>query len=289
MSSDAEAIASALDEYLNSNSLSELYGIKEAQGYSLLAGGKRIRPILCLAFCRLFGGRAEAAMPYALALEMVHTASLIHDDLPAIDNDDLRRGSPTNHKKFGEATAILAADGLFMDAFSLIACNEHVSHELTRAATALFSDAVGTRGLVGGEYIDVISEGKSISLDTLKKMHSMKTGALIRVSAQLGVIAAGLSPDSPEMKNAERYAENIGLAFQIIDDVLDITGTAEELGKEVRSDEREGKCTFLSHFTAEEALDYAEGLTDEAVSAVSEYEGSGFLEQLARFLSKRRS
>ncbi len=289
MSSDAEAVTLALNEYLKSNPPSELCGIREAQRYSLLAGGKRIRPILCLAFCRLFGGRAEAAMPYAIALEMVHTASLIHDDLPAIDNDDLRRGVPTNHKKFGEATAILAADGLFMDAFALIARNGNVSPELTRAATELFSDAVGTRGLVGGEYVDVISEGKSISLDTLKKMHSMKTGALIRASVRLGVIAAGISPDSPEMKDAEKYAENVGLAFQIVDDVLDITGTVEELGKEVRSDEREGKCTFLSYFTPEEALDYAERLTDEAVSAVSGYEGHEFLEQLARLLSKRRS
>lgn len=289
MHSDAEAVSLALGEYLNLNSFLELSGIKEAQRYSLLAGGKRIRPILCLAFCRLFGGRTEAAMPYALALEMVHTASLIHDDLPAIDNDDLRRGIPTSHKKFGEATAILAADGLFMDAFSLIARNEHVTPDLTREAIELFAEAVGTRGLVGGEYIDVISEGECISLDALKKMHSMKTGALIRVAAQLGVIAAGLSPDSPEMKNARKYAENIGLAFQIIDDVLDVTGTVEELGKAVRSDEREEKCTFLSHLTPAEALDYAERLTDEAVSAISEYDGRAFLEELARFLCKRRT
>ncbi len=267
----------------------ELSGLLDAQKYSLFLGGKRIRPVLTLAFAELFGGTAEAAMPYAIAVEMIHTASLIHDDLPSIDNDDLRRGAPTNHKVFGEAAAVLAADGLFMDAFAAVAENTLVQDSVRADAALVLARAVGSFGLVGGEYIDVVSEGREISLSTLKKMHAKKTGALIRASVELGALAAGVSLKDPRMADAALYAEAIGLSFQVVDDVLDVTGTTEELGKPIGSDREEGKITFLKFYSPSEALEYASTLTKEAISVISKYEGSEFLAELADFLVKRRS
>lgn len=289
MKSDAELINGALEAYLALHGDAELRGLTEAKKYSLLAGGKRIRPILTLAFCRLFGGEDKAALPFAIAVEMIHTASLIHDDLPAIDNDDLRRGRLTNHKVFGEANAILAADALFMDAFEIVAKNKNVAPEILVQAICTLSEATGTVGLVGGEYIDVASEGRAVSLETLKKMHSMKTGALIRAAAQLGALAAGISLTDGAMADAVKYSENIGLAFQIVDDVLDATGTAQELGKMPGQDEKEKKSTYLGFYSKAEALACADELTRRAVSAIEKYANSGFLCDLAFFLSARRS
>lgn len=289
MKKDAELINGALDASLGRYDDGALLGLTEAKKYSLLAGGKRIRPILTLEFCRLFGGADDAALPFAAAVEMIHTASLIHDDLPAIDNDDLRRGRPTNHKVFGEANALLAADALFMDAFGTVAENKSVSPEIAVHAIRMLSSATGTVGLVGGEYIDVASEGKDISRETLKKMHSLKTGALIRASAQLGALAAGISPDSRAMADTVKYAESIGLAFQIIDDVLDATGTASELGKMPGRDEKAKKSTYLGFYTQAEALAYANDLTAGAVEAIEKYEGNGFLTDLAFYLTQRRN
>ena len=259
----------------------------DAEGYSLLAGGKRIRPILVLEFCRLFGGDVRAALPYAVALEMVHTASLIHDDLPAIDNDSLRRGKPTSHTVYGEAVALLAADGLFIDAFANVAANPHVPPLANALAVRLLSEAAGTHGMVGGEFIDVVCEGKQIDRALLEKMHAMKTGALIRGACMLGAVAAGVGEGKRELAAAALYAERLGLAFQITDDVLDKVGTAEALGKNPGADEACGKVTFLSFMSVDEAKAEAEKLTAEATDAISDIEGAGLLISLARELVKR--
>ena len=288
MKSDAELINSALKKtFIDYDS--NLSGLADAEKYSLLAGGKRVRPIIAIAFCRMFGGRDAAALPYACALEMVHTASLIHDDLPCIDNDDLRRGRPTNHKVFGESTALLAGDGLLLDSFGLITANPEVPPEINAVAAHQFSIAIGTRGLVGGEYIDIKGETEELDLDTLLKMHACKTGALIRVSAILGALAAGVKMSETRMADAIEYAESIGLAFQIIDDVLDVTGTSEQLGKNPGQDAKENKTTFLKFYSVGEALAYAKELTERALYAVSKYENSEFLVELAKYLLERNN
>lgn len=279
----SEAIKSALDGIYP-----DTEGLAEVQRYSLLAGGKRIRPVLALAFCELFGGRAEDAMAYACAIELIHTASLIHDDLPSIDNDDLRRGRPTSHTVFGEAAALLAADGMLMDAFGLLAGNSALSPEANALAVAILSEATGSRGLVGGEYLDVMGEGRRLSLDELRQMEEGKTGALIRAAACLGAVAAGVKLGDGRMEDAVTYAESVGLAFQIVDDILDVIGTAKDLGKNPGSDQREEKCTYLSFYTVEEASALAEELTRRAVDAVAKYKGGEGLAALAEGLCYRR-
>ena len=275
-----------IKEYI-SGTYGYLDGLIAAQRYSLLAGGKRIRPILVLEFCRLFGGVAEHALPYALAIEAVHTASLIHDDMPAIDNDDLRRGMPTNHKVYGEATALLAADGMFIDAFGIIASNTALSAEQNVAAVMVLSEATGSFGMVGGEYIDIMAEGVTVPKQTLDKMHALKTGALIRGACILGAIAAGVMPGDTRMDAVITYAECIGLAFQITDDVLDRIGTAERLGKNPGADDASGKTTFLSFMSVDEAREMAAQLTARAIDAVKDISGSDTLVALAIALSGR--
>jgi geranylgeranyl diphosphate synthase type II len=289
MKKDAQAINELLEKLYNENRDEELSGIIESMSYSLMAGGKRIRPIIALAFCRLFGGKDEAVLPYALALEMVHTASLIHDDLPCIDDDELRRGRPTNHVVFGESTALLAGDGLLMDAYGLIAKNNLVSAEINVQAIQVLSDCTGTHGLVGGEYIDVMGEEEPLSLESLKKMDAYKTGALIKASAYLGTLAAGVSLSDERVKDVRVYAENIGLAFQIVDDVLDVIGSAEELGKNPGADAKEKKSTYISFYSVDEATKYAKELTRDAVNAISKYENCEFLRDLAIYLTDRRN
>lgn len=285
---DVKAINAAL-EGLCQDLPKEASRLAEAERYSLLAGGKRIRPLLTLAFCRLFGGTDKAALPFAVAVEMIHTASLIHDDLPSIDNDTLRRGRPTCHVAYGEATALLAADGLFMDAFGVAARNPHVSAENTVVALRLLSDATGSRGLVGGEFIDVEGEGRVLDIDTMRTMHSCKTGALIRVAVQLGALAAGVELSERRMKDAVTYAESIGLAFQIIDDVLDVTGTPETLGKNPGKDKSAEKSTYLNYYTPSEAIALAASLTKTATEAIASYEGSELLVTLAGELAARNN
>ena len=289
MKKDAELVNSSLKKIYADNCDEELLKIIEAMEYSLMAGGKRIRPIIALAFCRMFGGRDEAALPYGCALEMIHTASLIHDDLPCIDDDELRRGRPTNHVVFGESTALLAGDGLLMDAFGVIAKNEQVPAEFNLEAIRVLSDCTGTHGLVGGEFIDVMGETSPLGLESLKKMDAYKTGALIKASALLGCLAAGVSLSDERIKDVNLYAENIGLAFQIVDDVLDVIGSAEELGKNPGADEKEKKSTYLSFYTVDEAVKYAKELTRDAVNALSKYENSEFLRELAIYLTDRRN
>lgn len=261
----------------------------ESERYSLMAGGKRVRPALVLEFCRLFGGHVEDALPFAAAVELIHTSSLIHDDLPCMDDDDLRRGRPTNHKVYGEAVALLAGDGMIMDAFGVAAGNIRVSPEARAEAVQLLSLAAGSCGMVRGQIIDMFGETHTLTEEELLTLHNNKTGALIRVSAQLGCLAAGYASGSPEMSAAEDYANRIGLVFQIIDDILDVTSTPEVMGKSVGGDVAHHKNTFLSFHTIDEAKRMAEALTVEALSVLDDYPHSDRLRALATFLVTRKS
>ena len=261
--------------------------LDEACRYSLMAGGKRVRPALTLEFCRLFGGEPQNALPFGAAVEMIHTFSLIHDDLPCMDDDDLRRGRPTSHKVFGEAYALLAGDGLALDAFGMAASNTAVTAEARALAVMLLSEAAGCGGMVRGQITDMFGEGNTLTYEELLFLHANKTGALIRVAAQLGVLAAGYGVDTPEMQAAVGYAERIGLAFQVIDDILDVTSTPEAMGKSVGGDADHHKNTFLSFQSIPEAKAFAESLTEEAVALVAPYEGSERLIALARYLAVR--
>jgi len=235
----------------------------------------------------LFGGNTEGALPFACAIEMIHTSSLIHDDLPCMDDDDLRRGRPTNHKVFGYANALLAGDALLMKAFEVIA-TAGVSDKAVRNAVAALSCAAGDFGMIGGQIMDINEvAGEKLPLDKLKKLQHKKTGALIRCSALLGCIAAGIDWDSDKAQDACLYAEKIGLAFQIVDDILDVTGDESKLGKDIGSDAEMGKTTFMSYYSVEEAKELAQKLTADAVMAISEYENSEILTDLAVFLLER--
>jgi len=232
--------------------------IYEAMRYSLMAGGKRLRPILCLATCELLGGDAAMVMPTACAMEMIHTMSLIHDDLPAMDNDDYRRGKLTNHKVYGEDVAILAGDGLLAYAFEFIAAQtQGVPAERVLQVISWLGRAVGAAGLVGGQVVDLESEGKTdVSLETLDFIHRHKTGALLEASVVCGALLAGGS--EANVQRLSSYAQDIGLAFQIVDDVLDITATPEELGKSVGKDLQAQKVTYPSIWGIEESKRQAE-------------------------------
>lgn len=284
--------AALTDEYLSSiidTSDLDTESVSQSMRYSLFAGGKRIRAFLVLEFCRLFGGESKAALPFAAAIEMMHTFSLIHDDLPCMDDDDLRRGKPTNHKVYGEATALLAGDALALKSFGTAASNPFVSAENALTAVKLLSDASAEAGMVGGQIMDMYAEDHEISLDTLKKLYGKKTGCLICASALLGCLAAGKSIDSPEGKAAKAYAEGIGLAFQIRDDVLDATGDAAKLGKPIGSDVENDKTTFLTFMTAQDAMKQAFDVTTSAKSAISGFEGSENLIALADHLLEREN
>ena len=259
----------------------------EAERYSLLSGGKRVRAALVLECCRLLGGKIEAALPFACAVEMVHTYSLIHDDLPCMDNDDLRRGKPTNHKVYGEAYATLAGDGLLTDAFALCAMNPHVTGDCAAAAVALLSGAAGSYGMIKGQVMDIYGESHSLSEKELVELHMGKTGAMICVSAQLGALAAGYAPNSEMTEKLTAFAQMIGLAFQVVDDILDVTSTNEELGKSIGSDKEKNKTTFMSFFSVDQAKAYAKRLTDDAIAEIEGIEGSQRLVSLAHFLCDR--
>ncbi len=275
----------ALAEYFTESD--EDFGlIIDAEKYSLLAGGKRIRAFLALEFCRLFGGDAEGALPLAAAVEMIHASSLIHDDLPCMDDDDMRRGKPTNHKVYGYANALLAGDALLIRAFETISSSA-LSDKAVRHATLALSCAAGDFGMIGGQIMDINEGEDKLPLEKLLKLHRKKTGALIRCSALLGCIAAGLEWDSPEAQAACEYAEAIGLAFQIIDDILDVTGDSVLMGKNTGSDAEQGKTTFLSYYSPEEARAEAAKLTEKAVEAISKFDGSETLISLAKYLLDR--
>ena len=246
--------------------------IYEAMRYSLLAGGKRLRPILCLATCNLTGGTEEMAMATACALEMIHTMSLIHDDLPAMDNDDFRRGKLTNHKVYGEDIAILAGDGLLAYAFEYVATQtKNVAPENILRVVACLGRTVGAAGLVGGQVLDLESEGKSdITAETLSFIHTHKTGALLEASVISGAILANAGED--DIKRLSQYAKNIGLAFQIIDDILDITATDEQLGKTAGKDLEAQKATYPSLWGLKKSRLKAQELVDNAIAQLSVYD-----------------
>ncbi len=287
LTENAAAVESLLEPIYHTGTRTDAT-LDEAIHYSLMAGGKRVRPALTLEFCRLFGGDPTAALPFAAAVEMIHTFSLIHDDLPCMDDDDLRRGRPTSHKVFGEANALLAGDALALDAFGMAAANEAVSPAARATAVMLLSTAAGSHGMVRGQIMDMFGEQNALTYDELLTLHAHKTGALIRVAAQLGVLAAGYTADSSEMTAAVAYADRIGLAFQVVDDILDVTSTPEILGKSVGGDADHHKNTFLTFCTVTEAEAEADRLTDEAVAAIEAYPGSDRLVAVARYLAVRR-
>ncbi|MBQ6892579.1 MAG: polyprenyl synthetase family protein [Clostridia bacterium] len=274
----------SLKSFFDAHNNTTLYKSME---YSTMCGGKRIRPFLVLEFCKLLGGSVDAAMPYACAIEMIHTFSLIHDDLPCMDNDDMRRGKPTNHKVFGEAPALLAGDALVFSAFECAVSNDFTSADSKLAATQILALASGADGMCEGQIIDIENEGKKLSFEELLKLHAHKTGALIRAAAKLGVVAAG--GDEKAIKAADTYGAGVGLAFQIVDDILDRYGSTEELGKPVGSDQKNEKTTFLSFMSAEEAMEYAKEVTAKACDAIMDYPGADTLVSLAEMLLSRKN
>ena len=256
--------------------------------YSALSGGKRIRPFLVSEFCRLFGGKDESAINFACAIEYVHASSLVHDDMPCMDNDDLRRGKPTNHVVYGEDIALLCGDALITRGYEMAARNDKVSAETALAATAMLLREAGAVGMMGGQEIDLISEGKKTDFATLMAMHEKKTGALIKASCLLGTMAAGITDENDERyKAAVKYAYGIGIAFQIVDDILDVEGDAALLGKATHADAALEKTTFLTFMSIPEARAYAEKLTSEAIEAIAPYSGNETLTELAKFLLYR--
>jgi geranylgeranyl diphosphate synthase type II len=262
--------------------------IYESMRYSLMAGGKRLRPILCLAACELVGGTSDIAMPTACALEMVHTMSLIHDDLPAMDNDDYRRGKLTNHKVYGEDIAILAGDGLLAYAFEYIVTRtQNVLPKNLLDVVARLGRAVGAAGLVGGQVVDLDSEGKTdVSLETLNFIHTHKTAALLEASVVCGAVLAD-APDD-DRQRLVRYSQDIGLAFQIVDDVLDITATQEALGKSVGKDLQAQKVTYPSLWGIEESKRQARQLVEKAKAELSVFgDAARPLQAIADFITAR--
>ncbi len=265
--------------------------VHKAIRYSLFAGGKRLRPILTLAAAEAAGGKAAEALPAACALELVHTYSLIHDDLPAMDDDDLRRGRPTSHKVFGEAVAILAGDALLTEAFRLLArldLMKHVPFRRRLAAIQTVALSAGSQGMVGGQVMDMASEGEEISPDILQYIHAHKTGALIGAAAAVGGIISGGS--RREVRALEEYGRKIGLAFQIVDDLLDVQGEEGQMGKTVGKDRAKGKATYPAFFGMAESLRKAEDLVREAVACLDPFNRrANPLREIARYILQRKN
>ena len=283
-------VEEALDRYLPGESEMPVT-LHKAMRYSMMAGGKRIRPILCIASCEAVGGKPKKALPVACALEMVHTYSLIHDDLPAMDNDDFRRGRPTNHKVFGEAVAILAGDALLTEAFWIMTNFNLRKTIRADAILDVISDlarAAGSFGMVGGQVVDMESEGVEIDLPTLEYLHTRKTGALILASVKGGAkIGEGTHE---EIEALTRYGECLGLAFQIADDILDIEGNIEETGKDVGSDLEKGKATYPSIIGMAASKERASELIQMAIDSLKGFdEKAEPLREIAKYVVERRS
>jgi len=263
--------------------------VYDAMAYSVMAGGKRIRAIMTLAFCELCGGKAADALPFACAIEMVHAYSLIHDDLPCMDNADTRRGKPSNHVAFGEANALLAGDGLLTLAFETILDARNTGAlpaDRVLRASAVLAHAAGANGMVGGQVIDLESEGKSISYERLQTLDRLKTGAMIRASAMMGCIAAGAGQDIVD--RAEEYAGSVGLAFQIVDDILDVTADQAALGKPTGSDKENDKTTYITLFGIEKSREIVRDLVKKSYAAIGgTVLDDPFLYDLAEMLAVR--
>ncbi len=264
----------------------DLSAVGDAMCYSAQSGGKRIRPFIVVEVCRMLGGDIKKALVLASALECVHTYSLIHDDLPCMDNDDFRRGRPTCHMAYGEEYALLAGDALLTYAFEIIVKAQELCDGEKAEAVRLLSSLAGLYGMVGGQTIDLKSEGKQISMDKLIKLHSLKTGALMRCAALMGALAAGA--DEKQRTSVDEYAKSIGLAFQIADDILDVSANEAELGKPVGSDADNKKVTFITFMSCEEAYKYAKELVTKACAHIEEYENSDVLTALATYIIDRR-
>ena len=256
----------------------------DAMEYSLRAGGKRLRPMFVFDFCRMCGGDWKKAVPFAAAVEMIHTYSLIHDDLPAMDNDDYRRGRLTNHKVFGEPMAILAGDALLTDAFAVATMTELPNPANMGFAIALLSECAGSLGMVGGQVLDILSENRELNEKEVIDIQSRKTGRLINAACVLGVIAAGGS--GAQIEAAARFAGNLGLAFQIRDDMLDVIGTQEEMGKGVGTDEK--KNTFVKLHGLDKCEELVNRYTASALEALCEFKDTQYMEALAKSLTQRR-
>lgn len=284
----SKIIAEELISYLPKNDVYEKNLISSMK-YSLMAGGKRIRPMLAIEFAKLCGGSQQAVMPFACAVEMIHTYSLIHDDLPCMDNDDMRRGKPTNHKVYGEDIALLAGDALLTLAFQTILSEKAIAlngAEKCAKAGLVLSKYAGAVGMVGGQVIDLESENKAVTDEHLKIMDIKKTSALISAACQLGCISAGA--DEKYLKAASDYAENIGLAFQIVDDILDVTSDTETLGKPVGSDEQNKKSTYVSLLGIQKCREISRELTEKAVNSLSVFENdTDELKKFAFYLLNR--
>ncbi len=285
MTEKRQVVDKKLDLLVAENS--EIPIITKAMRYSLFAGGKRLRPILALMSCELLRGSEEEVLPFACCIEMIHTYSLIHDDLPAMDNDDLRRGKPTNHKVYGEGYAVLAGDALLNHAFEtmtgIIVRNPKLEYI---KAMDIIGRASGVSGMIGGQCIDLYSENKCIDIDTLKKMHAKKTGALITASLAAGAVLS----DAPEddIKNIMEYGDLIGLAFQVADDILDVSGSTEKLGKCINQDAKFHKANFISCYGLEKSGQIAKELVEEAKKKLKIYGNRGYyLSELADYIINR--
>ena len=280
-------IDAALAEYFTLGDEFPQARLAEAMRYSLRAGGKRIRPILVLEFCRIAGGDVEAALPVACAIEMLHTYSLIHDDLPCMDNDALRRGRPTNHVVYGECTAVLAGDTLQAEAFgTILRCD--LPADRKAACAEILAGAVGLDGMCGGQYLDMSWEGRKLSEQELTEINSRKTGALLVAACQMGVAAAGGS--RLMLDTAGHFGAALGMAFQIRDDMLDVLSTAEELGKPIGSDSQENKNTYMVLMGEEGCRQTVARLTEFAKNVLGEaFEDTAFLRAMADSLADRKN
>lgn len=275
-----------LKEYSLDSKLGLAGTVAQAMDYSLEAGGKRIRPVLVQAFCKLCGGDENMAAAPASALEMIHTFSLIHDDLPCMDDDDMRRGKPSCHKQYGEACAVLAGDALSIRAFQIIADDEKLSADIKVKLISKLAFSSGAQGMIGGQIIDIENEERNnVDEANLREMYALKTGMLIKTACVMGCITAGASQEKTKL--AAEYAECLGLAFQIIDDILDVTADETKLGKPTGSDVAENKTTFVTLFGVEEAKRQAKQVTEKALEILDNFENNEFLIGLTKYLLDR--
>ncbi len=296
MTFDIKAYATARREMLDEameRYLPPITGLRgavvDAARYSLFAGGKRLRPILCMAAHDACGGASEAILPVACALEMIHTYSLIHDDLPAMDNDDFRRGKPTNHKVFGEAVAILAGDLLLTYAFELMAssCGRE-RPEIVGEVMRLIANAAGFDGMIGGQMMDLACEGREVEMETVEEMHRYKTGALISAAVKAGAILGGGSQE--QIRRLAAYGEHLGLAFQVTDDLLDVVGSLQEMGKTPGSDEKKGKRTYPVLVGVEESWRIARDQVEQALDALGGFDDRADpLRAIAQYVLERNT
>lgn len=278
-------VDAALERYLPSAS-EPPEKVHEAMRYSTIDGGKRIRPVLALAACEAVGGSVEAALPAACAIECVHAFSLIHDDLPCMDDDDFRRGRPTSHRVFGEAMALLAGDALFAFAFQLVSETVDAPKEAVLDVTRILAQATGTHGMVGGQVLDMLAQGREVDLADVERIHRWKTGALLEASVVIGGLLGGGSRE--QVGALSVYGRNVGLAFQIADDVLDLQGDEEKLGKPIGSDLEMEKATYPSVIGIDASMELASKAVSEAVQAISGFDDRAeSLRLIARFVIER--